>query len=136
MSDDELRVALLNQENPMTSADELKLLRDLMESEQRRAGRLVRWTVAAWSAWGVCLVLMLLLPMWMARQATPAGQPPVPATQPGLLIDLVTSTVSIVLIVGAIALPVAGVVLLILSVAASRSAMSRGWAAARVARTS
>jgi len=119
----------------MNTSDGLKLLRDLMESEQRRARRLVRWTVAVWSAWGLCLALMLLLPMWMAKPGTPAGQPPVPPTQPGLLMNLVTSTVGIVLIVGAIALPMAGVILLGLSVAAGRSVLSRGWIVSRGART-
>jgi hypothetical protein len=132
VSENELRNALLQKDGPAPANEELKLLRGLIDAERRRAGRLANWSVAAWAGWGVCLALMLLLPHWMASHPMPAGQARLPADPPGALLSLALSTFSIMLIVGAICLPVVGVVLLILYFIASRSAMSRNMFALRL----
>lgn len=128
MSEDELRKALLQRESTVAPEEELKLLRDLIQSEQRRVSSLGRWTLVTWTGWGMCLALMLIMPHWLARPAGAAAQP---GLLPEALFNFAMHALAIVIGVGAIVLPIAGVVLLILYIVASRSAMSRKWFAIR-----
>ena len=129
MSEDELRKALLQKESTVAPDEELKLLRDLIQTEQRRVSRLGRWTLAAWSGWCTCVALMLLVPHWTARPAGAAAQPGV---LPEALYNFIMKALAITIGVGALILPIMGVVLLIMYIVANRSAMSRSWFASRL----
>jgi hypothetical protein len=131
MSEADLKKALLKKDPHTSADDELKLLRDLLEAEQRRVSRLGLGSLAAWCGWAGCALLMLLLPVWMARPATPPGQPPLPIEPPSALFSLFTTVLGLGLLTGFFVLPIAGLVLLVLYIVANRSPLSRSWLATK-----
>jgi len=131
MSELELRNALLQNDGGAPSDSELMMLWRLIDAEQRRSRRLAFWSLIAWIGWVVCLAAMVLLPLWMARPQVPAGQPPMPVAPESLLLSVSLKALSLVIILGAIGLPVIGTVLIVLHFIANRSVMSNHWLTTR-----
>lgn len=129
MNEPELREALLQQRAILTVEAELKLLRGLLETEQRRTWKLAKWTLITWIGWPVCVLLSFLLVRLFAMAPRSPGE--LPATPNAILNAIVQISVCIV-VVGVVILPVAGVVLLIMFVSSRRSTASQFAIADRV----
>ncbi|MDB5353751.1 MAG: hypothetical protein JWN24_204 [Phycisphaerales bacterium] len=133
MSDPTLKDALLKQNGHGTIEQELARLRQTVADEKRRARRLTIWTVAVWATFIILLTLGIGVPMIAyhaayspnGRAATqPATQPESPAahtSRPQGPVAL-KAIISLTLIAGFFALPLAGIVLTIMMILARRTA--------------
>jgi hypothetical protein len=135
--DNPLRDALLKQ-NGETSVDaQLKVLEDLVTSDRRYVRRLTIATVAVWATWVTMMAVGLGLPMVLAATAPrPAGPPkelvtanttttvPLPGFQQRQSSPMGVVAAILVVIVLAVfyALPLAGIILLVMLIAARRTA--------------
>lgn len=100
------------------------MLKELLESEHRRARRLGVWTILSWASWGGCLSLLLLVPHINAVAAKPMSP----------VLDGVLFGVSMAALLGAMILPIVGLVLLVMFAIACRSAVSRSALSAMLSR--
>jgi hypothetical protein len=116
MSTPKIREALLMRGEASPVDSELKTLNALIQADERRSRRLTRATLAAWIAWFVCVTLMFALPVMSAR---PANAPPLPP--PSVVVSTMMLALSTVVVMGAVFLPVLGVVLLVLAVFSRRA---------------
>lgn len=116
MSASKIRDALLTQCDTSSVEAELKMLNAIMQAEDRRSRRLARWTLAVWIGWVVCVTFMFLLPLLLTQSG-----PPAPPQLQSAFVDAVTIVSTIVILVGAVFLPVIGSVLLVLAVFSRRT---------------
>ena len=117
MSASKIRDALLTQSDTSSVEAELKMLNAIMQTEDRRSRRLTRWTLAVWIGWVVCVTLMFLWPLLLTQTGPPA--PPQPQST---FVSAMSVALTVVILVGAIFLPVVGSVLLVLAVFSRRTA--------------
>jgi hypothetical protein len=120
MNDAKLREALLKQEPAPTIEQELTMLRKLEESTDRRARRLAFATIVAWVLFPCAILTLFVLPMLLAQNPPMKNAPPPRAMS--TVAQVLVSSAALVALIGAVTLPVVGLVLLILSVASRRSA--------------
>ncbi len=120
---------------------QLKVLDDLMKVDRQSVRRLTIWTVTVWAVWVSMMVVGLGLPMVLSATAPrPAGPPresvtatstvpsPVPAqgrSNPAGPMGVVAASLAVVLLAVFYSLPIAGVILLVMMIAARRSATTR-----------
>jgi hypothetical protein len=116
MSTPKIREALLTQGEASPVDSELKTWNALIQADERRSRRLTRATIAVWIAWIVCVTMMFALPRILARSGSaPTPQPP------SVLVSTMTLALSVAVGMGAVFLPVMGVVLLVLAVFSRRA---------------
>jgi hypothetical protein len=127
MSESLLKNQLLQQNGAVPVEAELNVLRKLVENEQRRARRLVRWTIGVWAVWIVMLALMFafyILSYSPNANGSSATTMPIHGHQGAAGKEMVLAAIMVAVVVGVLLLPVAGIIVLILSVLARRSAGS------------
>jgi hypothetical protein len=120
-SNPNLRDELLKQNGaspPPVDAD-LKTLNQWIEEDRKGARRLMRWTIAVWVAWLVCLVLCFAIyfasyadPPKHASATNPTTSAPMQHSSGGA-IEAIAGIVGFVAFLGIPFLPIIGIVLLI-----------------------
>lgn len=124
MSESSMREALLTQASDPASGPGLKMLHDVVESENRRARRLAKWTIGVWIAWPLAILLAVLLYALVSRASFQAA-PAAPAPPQSTFVDMFLVVVSVIgagSFLAALVLPVIGIILLVFTVLARRSA--------------
>ena len=135
MNDSSFRDALLKQNRETPVDVQLKALDDMLIADRRHVRRLTIWTIAVWASWVAMMAISLGLPMILAVNAPRAtGMPQelvtatattlVPATSGGPM-RVVAMTLVLALLAVFYSLPIAGVILLVMMIAARRSVTMR-----------
>jgi hypothetical protein len=139
VTDHSFREALLKQNGETSVEAQLQVFDDLVKADRRQARRLTIWTISVWAVWVTMIAVGLGLPMVLSASAPRAARPPqeaiTPATttvsvpvpaqnnaNPGGLMPLVAAILGVVVMAVFFGLPIAGVVLLVMMIAARRSA--------------
>ena len=123
MSEPKLRDVLIKQNGTAGVDGGLDMLDRLLDQEERRVRRLKRWTIAVWVAWVACILLNLVL--WMAAHRSgppPATAPVVPSTSSSGALALIMMLIILISMAGIFGLPIVGLVLLVMTFVARRSA--------------
>ena len=120
MNESKLRESLLRQHTTTTVENELQFLRELLETEQRRRWKLTGWTIITWIAWPVCILLLVFAKFLCKTGSTPSATPIAP---PSAFLNAIFLIIIGIVGSAVVILPVAGVVLLMLSILAKRSAV-------------
>lgn len=133
MNETSFRDELLKQNSSAAPGMEMDGFKKLIEAEHRRSTKLLRWTIGIWAGWVVVLLMGLLYPAISYAFSRDASRPPVAATQQstGAATAAVPAQKSIgkavvvsIYLIGVTAMPVAGMILLVMTFLATRSANS------------
>lgn len=133
MNETPFRDELLKQASAAAPGMDMDGFKNLIEAERRRSTKLLRWTIGIWAGWVVLLLMGLLYPAISYAFSSDANRPAIAATQqstdaaaapaPAQKSVGKAAVVSIYLI-GVTAMPVAGMILLVMTFLATRSANS------------
>ena len=132
MMDSSFRDALLKQDGETPVNVQLKVIDDIVTADRRYIRRLTIWTIAVWASWVAMIALGLGLPMVLAEMAPRTVQPPqepvtsttttlVPSNSGGSM-RVVAATLAVAVFAVFCFLPIVGVILLVMMIAARRSA--------------
>lgn len=133
MNETSFRDELLKQNSSAAPGMEMDGFKKLIEAEHRRSTKLLRWTIGIWAGWVVVLLMGLLYPAISYAFSRDASRPPIAATQQstGAATAAVPAQKSIgkavvvsIYLIGVTAMPVAGMILLVMTFLATRSANS------------
>ena len=134
MIDPTFRDALLKQNGEKPVEVQLTVLDDLVNADRRYVRRLTIWTSAVWAIWVSLIAVGLGLPMVLSAtaprvvgppQESAAATTPVPAqgqSNPGRAMPVVMAIFAVVVLTATFCLPIAGVILLVMMIAARRTA--------------
>jgi hypothetical protein len=132
MTDFSFRDALLKQNGETPVDAQLKVLDDMVTADRRYVRRLTIWTIAVWATWVAMMAIGLGLPMVLAATAPrTAGPPQEPVTattttqmpsKSGGSMGVVATILVVAVLAVFYSLPIAGVILLVMMIAARRSA--------------
>ena len=132
MMDSSFRDSLLKQDGETPVDAQLKVLDNIVNADRRYVRRLTIWTIAVWATWVAMIALGLGLPMVLGEMAPRTVQPPqepvtattttlVPSNSGGSM-RVVAATLAVAVFAVFCFLPIAGVILLVMMIAARRSA--------------
>ena len=131
MTDFSFRDSLLKQDGETPVDVQLKVIDDIVTADRQYVRRLTIWTIAVWATWVAMIALGLGLPMVLAEMAPrTAGPPQEPVTATTTLVPsnsagsmrVVAATLAVAVFAVFCFLPIVGVILLVMMIAARRSA--------------
>lgn len=131
MNEAPFRDELLKQNSSAALGMEMDGFKKLIEAEHRRSTKLLRWTIGIWAGWVVLLLMGLLYPAISYAFSSNANRPPIATTQqstdaaaaPAPAQKSIGKAVVVsIYLIGVTAMPVAGMILLVMTFLSTRSA--------------